>query len=203
MMVPIGRLVVRAACKQALEWLKLDPAVQVFVNLSARELLHPDIVHDVESALNRSGLDASRLVLEVSESAMMSEIDDAKTTLCALKGLGLDLAIDDFGTGFSSLSHLRELPIDVLKIGKPIIDGICASTGGHRVRSWDHRSRTRRRARALAEGVESAAQHAEVARVGCDWAQGYHYSRPLSGARLADFLRESVADAPRRESLSV
>src|SRR5262249_5555324 len=127
LIVPIGRFVLFEACRQAAAWAALAPGLRVFVNLSTRQLAHPDIVADVSAALTDSGLSGSALVLEVTETAMMQDIDDAKSTLLALKDLGVDVAIDDFGTGFSSLSYLRELPIDVLKIAKPIVDAICES----------------------------------------------------------------------------
>ena len=127
LIVPIGRYVLREACRQAAAWASITPGLRIFVNLSARQLTDPDLVDDVRSALSASQLDPHQLYLEVTETAMMQNIDDAQATLARLKELGVGIAIDDFGTGFSSLSYLRQLPIDVLKIAKPIIDAICDS----------------------------------------------------------------------------
>jgi diguanylate cyclase (GGDEF)-like protein len=192
LIVPIGRFVLREACRQAAEWAQEHEGLRVFVNLSTRQLADPDIVEDVCSALEDAGLDPTRLTLEVTETAMMRDIDEARETLFALKKLGVDLAIDDFGTGFSSLSYLRQLPIDVLKIAKPIIDAICDSSEdsafvkgiielGHVVGL-----------RVVAEGVEHVEQYAQLIDMGCDYVQGYYHSPSLEPAELLEILHASV-----------
>jgi EAL domain-containing protein (putative c-di-GMP-specific phosphodiesterase class I) len=192
LIIPIGRMVVHAACRQAAVWLARFPEIRVFVNVSARELAHREIVNVVGAALAMSRLEPSHLVLEVTETAMMRDIDEAKEVLYALKALGVGLAIDDFGTGFSSLSYLRDLPIDVLKIAKPIIASICDSPRdaafvrgivelGHVVG-----------ARVVAEGVEHLEQHSEVIAAGCDYAQGYYYAPPMTADGIVQVLQTSV-----------
>jgi diguanylate cyclase (GGDEF)-like protein len=191
LIVPIGRQVLREACARAAAWAADNPKLQVFVNLSARQLAHPDIVHDVANALSAARLDAARLVLEVTETAMMRDIDQSKATLNALKGLGVKLAIDDFGTGFSSLSYLRELPVDVLKIAKPIIDAICDSAPdagfvkgiielGHVVGL-----------RVVAEGVERAEQYAHLIEMDCDLVQGHYYAASMTPEDFTAQLRKA------------
>jgi diguanylate cyclase (GGDEF)-like protein len=192
LIVPIGRFVLREACRQAAEWAREHEGLRVFVNLSTRQLADPDIVEDVCNALEDVGLDPTRLTLEVTETAMMRDIDEARETLIALKRLGVDIAIDDFGTGFSSLSYLRQLPIDVLKIAKPIIDAICDSSEdaafvkgiielGHVVGL-----------RVVAEGVEHVEQYAQLIDMGCDYVQGYYHSPSLEPAELLEILHASV-----------
>jgi diguanylate cyclase (GGDEF)-like protein len=198
LIVPIGRFVLREACRQAAEWTGDRPNLRVFVNLSTRQLADPDIVEDVCNALEDAGLDPSHLTLEVTETAMMRDIDEAKETLYALKRLGVYLAIDDFGTGFSSLSYLRQLPIDVLKIAKPIIDAICDSTEdsafvkgiielGHVVGL-----------KVVAEGVEHVEQYAHLVDMGCDYVQGYYYAPSLEPTEVLEILQASsaVPDTP-------
>ena len=198
LIVPIGRYVLREACRQAAEWTGDRPNLRVFVNLSTRQLADPDIVEDVCNALEDAGLDPSQLTLEVTETAMMRDIDEAKETLHALKRLGVYLAIDDFGTGFSSLSYLRQLPIDVLKIAKPIIDAICDSSEdsafvkgiielGHVVGL-----------KVVAEGVEHVEQYAHLVDMGCDYVQGYYYAPSLEPTEVLEILRASsaVPDTP-------
>jgi EAL domain-containing protein (putative c-di-GMP-specific phosphodiesterase class I) len=188
LIVPIGRKVLFESCRQAAEWVAVAPELRVFVNLSTRQLADPDLVDDVRNSLQISGLDANHLVLEVTETAMMRDIEEAKATLYALKGLGVNLAIDDFGTGFSSLSYLRELPIDVLKIAKPIVDAICESPQdaafvkgiielGHVVGL-----------QVVAEGVEHVEQYAHLIDMGCDFVQGYYYAPSMEPAEIAAIL---------------
>jgi diguanylate cyclase (GGDEF)-like protein len=190
LIVPIGRAVLHDACLRAVEWSRDNPHLRMFVNLSARQLADPDIVHDVATALMRTGLDAQHLVLEMTETAMMRDIEEAKATLQALKNLGVAIAIDDFGTGFSSLSYLRELPIDMLKIAKPIIDSICDSPQdaafvkgiielGHVVGL-----------QVVAEGVERVEQYVQLIDMGCDFVQGYYYARSMEPGEVSKRLRE-------------
>jgi EAL domain-containing protein (putative c-di-GMP-specific phosphodiesterase class I) len=188
LIVPIGRFVLHEACRQAAEWAQIAPGLRIFVNLSTRQLADTDIVEDVRTALANSGLHPSQLVLEVTETAMMRDIDEAQVTLHALKELGVEIAIDDFGTGFSSLSYLRQLPIDVLKIAKSIVDAICESAQdaafvkgiielGHVVGL-----------RVVAEGVENVEQYAHLVDMGCDFVQGYYYAPSLEPTEFGAVL---------------
>ncbi len=202
LIVPIGRHVLQTACRQAAAWSSVAPDLKVFVNLSTRQLCDPDIVGDVRRAMRDTGLRPTQLVLEVTETAMMRDIDEARATLIALKDLGVGIAIDDFGTGFSSLSYLRQLPIDVLKIAKPIIDAICDSQQdaafvkgiielGHVVGL-----------KVVAEGVERVEQYAHLIDMGCDYVQGYYYAPSMEPSEVLDILRAASApNAPAPSSL--
>jgi diguanylate cyclase (GGDEF)-like protein len=197
LIVPIGRFVLQEACRQAAVWASMNPDLRVFVNLSTRQLARPDLVEDVCNALEDAGLNPCHLVLEVTETAMMRDIDEAKETLLALKRLGVEIAIDDFGTGFSSLSYLRQLPIDVLKIAKPIVDAICESPEdaafvkgiielGHVVGM-----------KVVAEGVEHVQQYAHLVDMGCDYVQGYYHGPSMDPSALSALLEEVGAISPR------
>jgi EAL domain-containing protein (putative c-di-GMP-specific phosphodiesterase class I) len=188
LIVPIGRFALREACRQVAQWSRTTPGLRVFVNLSTRQLADSDLVGDVHKALSSSGLRPSQLVLEVTETAMMRDIDEAKATLHALKQLGVGIAIDDFGTGFSSLSYLRQLPIDVLKVAKPIIDAICESPQdaafvkgiielGHVVGL-----------KVVAEGVERVEQYAHLIDMGCDFVQGFYYAPSMEPEEVTEVL---------------
>jgi diguanylate cyclase (GGDEF)-like protein len=192
LIVPIGRFVLQEACRQAAKWATLNPELRVFVNLSTRQLADADIVEDVCNALEDARLSPGHLVLEVTETAMMRDIDEAKQTLLALKQLGAEIAIDDFGTGFSSLSYLRQLPIDVLKIAKPIVDAICESPEdaafvkgiielGHVVGL-----------QVVAEGVEHVQQYANLVDMGCDYVQGYYHGASMDPVALSALLEAAA-----------
>jgi len=118
LIVPIGRWVLAQACKQASAWHEESHSVQVSVNVSARQLDHKNLLADVQGALADSGLKATSLTLEITETALMRDADPTAQQLRKLKALGVRIAIDDFGTGYSSLAYLRQFPVDVLKIDR-------------------------------------------------------------------------------------
>jgi EAL domain-containing protein (putative c-di-GMP-specific phosphodiesterase class I) len=123
LIVPLGRWVLAEACRAAVGWSDQHPAhgpLQIAVNLSVRQLQDPGVVADVTAALAASGLDPERLVLEITESVLMHDVEQAMERLGALKALGVRLAVDDFGTGYSSLSYLRRFPFDTVKIDKSL-----------------------------------------------------------------------------------
>jgi len=190
---PIGRWVQETACRQALGWHELRPdqrPLDVAVNLSARQVAHRDLADQVRELLARTGLDPVNLRLEVTESALVDESASAIATLEALSELGVRLVLDDFGTGYSSLAYLNRFPFDALKIDRSFVDGLGleqertaiveAVIGMARALSLD----------AIAEGVESEEQLSELRRLGCDFAQGHLFSRPLAPAKVTTLLRE-------------
>ncbi len=190
LIVPIGRLVLRDACRHAKEWQGVCPAGSppaVSVNLSARQLSHPDLVGVVEGALDEAGLDPGRLILEVTESVLVEDEGRHADTLRELRELGVRFAIDDFGTGYSSLSYLRRLPTGLLKLDGSFVGSIGESPGEEDLVLL---SGVIGIAHGLgltvcAEGVETAEQAARLRELGCDLAQGHHFSRPLTGEAAA------------------
>ncbi|HEV3463790.1 MAG TPA: EAL domain-containing protein, partial [Actinomycetota bacterium] len=127
LIVPIGRWVLHAACQATRDWQRrfpLQPSPFLSVNLSVRQLQQPDLLEDVAGALDASGLDPDQLMLELTESVLATDQEAMLERLSGLRALGVHLAIDDFGTGYSSLAYLRHLPVDVLKLAKPFVDGL-------------------------------------------------------------------------------
>jgi diguanylate cyclase (GGDEF)-like protein len=190
---PIGRWVQETACRQALGWHDLRPdqrPLDVAVNLSARQVAHRDLADSVREILTRTGLDPVNLRLEVTESVLVEESASAAATLEALSDIGVRLVLDDFGTGYSSLAYLNRFPFDALKIDRSFVVGLGveqertaiveAVIGMARALSLD----------AIAEGVENEAQLSELRRLGCDFAQGHLFSRPLTPQKVTTLLRE-------------
>jgi diguanylate cyclase (GGDEF)-like protein/PAS domain S-box-containing protein len=190
---PIGRWVQETACRQALGWHDLRPdqrPLDISVNLSARQVAHRDLADSVREILSGTGLDPVNLRLEITESALVEESASATATLEALSEIGVRLVLDDFGTGYSSLAYLNRFPFDALKIDRSFVDGLGveqertaiveAVIGMARALSLD----------AIAEGVENEAQLSELRRLGCDYAQGHLFSRPLTAQKVTRLLRE-------------
>ena len=196
----IGRWVLLEACRQAAAWQAEHnsvPALRLSVNLSARQLQEPSLVNDVEAILAATGLEPACLVIEITESLLMSEPDVAVRRLGDLKGLGVKLAIDDFGTGYSSLSYLRRFPVDVLKIDRSFVTVLGTSPEDAALaRAIVQLGRTLQ-LRVVAEGIETPAQLGELQSVGCEYGQGYLFAKPLT----ADAMSRVIADATQGRGL--
>jgi diguanylate cyclase (GGDEF)-like protein/PAS domain S-box-containing protein len=199
LILPIGRWVLETACRQAAIW-RADTEVGLdlvmAVNLSPREFRHPRLVQDVGQVLAESGLDASGLEVEITEGTAMGDADATVKTLEHLKAIGIRLAIDDFGTGYSSLGYLKRFPIDVLKVDRSFVAGLPANRGDAAiVRAVVGLTRALG-LKAVAEGVETTEQLAELRGLGCDQGQGYLFGRPTA-TEVADVMlrRSSVVEA--------
>jgi diguanylate cyclase (GGDEF)-like protein/PAS domain S-box-containing protein len=189
---PIGRWVLREACTQARAWRDRRPGGQpltMAVNVSVRQLRDADLVDDVRAALHASGIDPRSLVLEITESTLVDDVDDVVRQLSALKALGVQIAVDDFGTGYSSLSYLRRLPIDVLKIDRSFVDGVVGadSEGTTFVRSIVDLAHSLG-LETVAEGIEQAAQLEHLRTTGCDYGQGYLFAHPAPASEIERLL---------------
>ena len=197
LIVPMGVWVLAEACRQTVEWRTEFPeaaSLYVSVNLSTRQLFEPDLVDKVRDVLERSGLDPSALVLEITEGSLLQGVTETITKLRGLKALGVRLAIDDFGTGSSSLGHLRQFPIDVLKIDKSFVDDVATtgSEGPALVRAIIDLARTLQ-LETVAEGIEEPAQLAELRSAGCRSAQGYLFAKPLQADAVMPFLQHGTS----------
>jgi diguanylate cyclase (GGDEF)-like protein len=191
LIAPIGRWVLRTACRQLQAWHAAGHTRLVMaVNLSARQFLAQDIPQLVREVLEEHGLPARALELELTETALMHNADAVRGTLQALKDLGVVLALDDFGTGYSSLNHLRRFPIDAIKIDRSFTAEMASSDDTTAiVRAIVAMARSLG-VQAVAEGVENEAQLRFLAALQCDRVQGYHLGRPQPAAELTPGLGE-------------
>ncbi len=193
LIIPLGRFVLREACRQACSWLDSYPQEGPFmisVNVSAVQLRRTDIVEEVQSALRASKLTARNLCLEITESVLMENVESSLTALIRLKSLGVKVAIDDFGTGYSSLSYLKRFPVDILKIDRSFVGRLeLDSDSAVLVETMIALSHTLG-LEVVAEGVENTKQLELLRGLGCELAQGFHFSRPLPASAANDFLRE-------------
>jgi diguanylate cyclase (GGDEF)-like protein/PAS domain S-box-containing protein len=177
----IGRWVLGQACRQAFEWQQTyAPAITMAVNVSARQLRDPSLVADVRDALRESGLAATSLTLEITESVLMDSSDGAVGRLHELKALGIRIAIDDFGTGYSSLNYLRALPVDIVKIDKVFVDGVDSDKEARGLIEAILSMAATLDLQAVAEGVESLDQAIRLEQLGSPLVQGFYYAQPLS-----------------------
>ena len=187
---PIGRWVVHEACRQAQAWRDagLRP-IPVSVNISALEFRNKGFLRNVVDILNETCLDPHYLQIELTESVLMANVESTNSVLHALKSLGVQLAIDDFGTGWSSLSYLRHLPIDTLKVDKSFVQEITSNSDAAPIVSAVISLGKSLNRRVIVEGVETRDQLEFLQAEGCCEAQGYYLSRPLIAQQLARVLQ--------------
>jgi diguanylate cyclase (GGDEF)-like protein/PAS domain S-box-containing protein len=197
LIVPMGRVLLRRACRQAasLHAAQSHDArpLKMAVNLSARQLASDTLVDDVSSALAEAGVPPSTLTLEITESAMMSDVDLAVGRLGELRELGVQLAVDDFGTGYSSLNMIRRFPIDVLKIDRTFVQALDDPTTRALTASIVELAGILDLL-IVAEGIETPAQLHSVRELGCQRAQGYHLHRPMTAGEVELLLRGGARD---------
>ncbi len=187
LIVPIGRWVLREACQQLSRWQSQMPDTApktVSVNLSARQLHDPDLVKDVMYAIAESGLEPWQLTLELTESMMIDEFERASRILEQLRESRVQIAIDDFGTGFSSLSYLRRLPVDIIKIDRSFVAEMRNSTTAEALVRMVIDLAKVLDLRTVAEGIEDEAQAEQLSTLLCDEGQGYFFARPQPAADI-------------------
>jgi diguanylate cyclase (GGDEF)-like protein len=193
--LPIGRWVLEQACRAAVGWGLGRGDLFLCVNVSAREIQQPDFVLAVEATLREAGLPADRLSLEITETALLKATPATIATLESLRRMGVNVVIDDFGTGYFSLSHLRQFPVDTLKIASEFVrvpdsDSRSAALAGAIVAMSDSLSIT-----TVAEGIEDASQAQRMLELGCTYGQGYFFSRPVSDPEVAKIVGDEIARA--------
>ncbi len=189
---PIGRWVLEQACAQAAKWYHMRPdapPISISVNLSPVQLANPRFPDVVAEALDRTGLDPGCLYLELTESSMLHEDETLTDVLQKLKRLGVRLLLDDFGTGYSSLSYLTHLPLDALKVDRSFVDGLGVKPRDSAITEAIIAMSRALSLEVIAEGVESARQADVLRRLGCDIAQGYWFSRPVSESSITALLQ--------------
>jgi diguanylate cyclase (GGDEF)-like protein len=192
LIVDIGAWVLREACKQTAKWQQLSGCenLGITVNLSMRQLHDSSLLHTLTDALRESGLNASCLVLEITESMLALDADRTTGILEQIKTTGVKLAIDDFGTGYSSLSYLRSFPVDSIKIDRSFISEINRSPTAPALIEAIVNLAQALGAATVAEGIELAEQATALRKLGCDRGQGYYYCRPMAAPALGTLLGE-------------
>ena len=194
MIIPIGEWVLDHACATAAEWIaRHQVPLTMAVNISARQLGSPDLVDQVRRALRTTGLEPRSLVLELTESVLMLDTDATVARLERLRTLGIRIAIADIGAGYSSLSYLRHLPLDILKIDRSFVDNLDAS-------NTEFVSTILRLSRSLglsvvAEGIETDTELEVLTALGCELGQGFLYAQPMGREDIRRHLERQVAPA--------
>ncbi len=189
----IGWWSLREACQQMSNWRagsKGYAGLTMSVNLSAKQLLQPHLVEDMDKLLRETALPSEALKLEITESAVMADPAAAVEMLQRIKSLGIRLAIDDFGTGYSSLSYLHRFPLDTLKIDRSFISGNGAGEGGIEIARTIMPMAKNLRLDVVAEGVETIEQVTLLKKLQCKYAQGYYFSKPLAPEEIAPLLED-------------
>jgi len=201
LIVPIGRWVLREACRQTQAWLDAGlQAVPVAVNISVLEFRHKDFLAGIALILKETGLAPSYLELELTEGILMQDAETSTTLLQALKAMGLRLAIDDFGTGYSSLSYLKRFPIDTLKIDQSFVRDIASDPGDGTIVAAVIGMGHNLKLRVIAEGVETQAQLDFLLARQCDEGQGFLCSHPLSAEDFERLLLAGKAVFPQQSA---
>lgn len=191
LIVPLGEWILETACLQMVEWRQqFGRDMSVAVNLSPRQLRNWDVFGGVQKVLERTGLPASALELELTESVLMEDEDAAVAILSQLQAIGVRVAVDDFGTGYSSLAYLKRFPLDSLKVDRSFVQDITARSGDASITRAVIRMGHELALRVVAEGVETAGQLDLLVAAGCDQIQGYFFSRPLPPEGFAGLLQE-------------
>jgi EAL domain-containing protein (putative c-di-GMP-specific phosphodiesterase class I) len=192
LIVDLGAKVLRRACTQVAHWRRRDSRwgdLQLAVNVSARQLVHPGFLDAVRTAVAESGTPPRDLTLEITESTLMESAGPAMSAVAELKGvLGVSLAIDDFGTGYSSLAYLTRLPIDGLKVDRAFVHGLGSQAVDTAVVRAVLSLAGNLGLRVTAEGVEDDRQAEHLRSLDCPYAQGFRFSRPLSAAQAPLWL---------------
>ena len=186
----IGAWVLERSCRDRAAWLRQHPEapLELAVNVSARQLISEDFCGIVARVLDKTGMDPTALILEVTENTFIEDSERAMTVLYDLRELGIRLALDDFGTGYSSLSYLRRLPVQIVKIDQGFIADIGNTPTSSAILAAVTNLAHVLGLNVTAEGVETERQRAEVTAIGCDAAQGYFYARPMPAAAIGALL---------------
>jgi EAL domain-containing protein (putative c-di-GMP-specific phosphodiesterase class I) len=194
LILPIGRWVLREACKQAREWQCAGlPFKRVSINVSATEFRGKTFLEEVSTTLRETGLEARYLDLELTEGVLMQNAKSTASVLQELKRMGVHLAVDDFGTGYSSLSYLRQFPIDVLKIDQSFVRQISGDPNDSAIVRAIIDMGKNLKQRVIAEGIETHEQLALLQSWHCAEGQGYLFSRPVPATQFAHLLQTGVS----------
>jgi diguanylate cyclase (GGDEF)-like protein len=205
LIVAIGRWVLREACTFAVQLQRrfpTEPPLHVAVNLSARQIARPEMVDEVRDIVTETGLDPATLILEITESMVMQDMELAIERLRQLKELGVRLAIDDFGTGYSSLNYVRRFPVDILKVDKSFIDEVSEGGESSALTAAVIELAGILNLKPVAEGIERVDQLERLMELKCDLGQGFLFARPLVPEDLHQMLEERLQITAEAEALA-
>lgn len=206
LIVPIGEIVLREACRQAKTWqdaLERNPPFVISVNISAKQMRSPDIIQTVYNVLEETGLEPSSLKLEITESIMLEDLESTILILNELKVLGVQLAMDDFGTGYSSLSSLQKLPLDTVKIDQSFVKRLGSeSQPAALVKAMIGLCRIMKMS-VIGEGIENVIQLTQLRLLGCPLGQGHLVSKPIPGEAFDVLLKMGSAVLPHPDADSL
>jgi predicted signal transduction protein with EAL and GGDEF domain len=202
--VLIGSWVLREACSQMRSWhnqFPSEPPLTIAVNFSGKQFIQPDLVEQVVQILRETGLDPRSLGVEFTESVAMQDAERTALVLRDLKAVGVHTSIDDFGTGYSSLSHLRRLPLDILKIDRSFVSEMDNNNEGLEIVHTIISLARVLRMDVVAEGIETIEQANQLTSLGCKYAQGYFFSKPMNPTSVEALLGSGVREASLSGSL--
>lgn len=195
LIIPIGRWVLREACRQMRIWQTQLPThhrLTISVNLSGKQFAQPDLIDEIKRILGETGLDASSLRLEITESVIMQNAEVATDVLSQLRATGIQLHIDDFGTGYSSLSYLHRFPIDMLKIDRSFVSQIGVDGDNSEIVETIMTLARNLSINVIAEGVETVDQLAHLRKLQCEYGQGYLISKPLDKEAAGTLIAQKI-----------
>ena len=195
MIIPIGEWVLQEACQELARWRCLPDLNNLFVsvNLSRKQLVCPNLVERIRDIIQQAGLPTSAIKLEITESAIMEDMEHAVAILSQIRDLGIDLHVDDFGTGYSSLSCLHRFPVAGMKIDRSFINNVTENPDYAAVVNAIVTLAHNLRLGLIAEGVETADQMSMLQAMGCDLAQGYYFQRPLPSDQALEFAKKQAS----------
>jgi diguanylate cyclase (GGDEF)-like protein/PAS domain S-box-containing protein len=205
LILPIGEWVMRQSCRQLYQWhqhFPIKPPLTVSVNLSGKQFMQPDLIKQIEGILAETGLDASCLKIEITESAIIENIDAATEILRQLKSLGIRILLDDFGTGYSSLSYLHRFPIDTLKIDRSFVTRMHMPKNAEIVRTIVSLA-VNLGMDVIAEGVESREQVIQLTGLGCQYVQGYLLSKPVDAESMQELIAQTHQQALNQSAVAM
>jgi EAL domain-containing protein (putative c-di-GMP-specific phosphodiesterase class I) len=192
LIVPLGNQVLLKACTQAAKWLEEGMPISVSVNVAAAQFADPDLERVIIEVLNQTQLPPHFLELEITETALMGDINETQTKLSVLKGLGINISIDDFGTGYSSLSYLKKFNVDIMKIDMSFVIDMLNNTHDYEIVKTIILLGQSLSLTLIAEGVETEEQAQALMELGCGIGQGYLYSKPLRKKEFMTFLESAT-----------
>lgn len=201
LIIPIGKWILEESCRQIVKWqANFEYPLSISVNLSAKQLMHPDLTEQVAAILSETQLNPRQLKLEVTETNVMEHSERALAVLSVLNSFGISLSTDDFGTGYSSLSYLQRFPFDRLKIDRSFVDKMSEGEKSIAIVKTILMLGENLNIEVVAEGIETEEQLSTLRSLGCRLGQGYLFSRPVEASAIEEMLREVTNDSPSARS---